>query len=236
MKEESHRAKLDAQEENDLISAESMSRYEGKREKLENAAASAHRAAQLTVTVTIERRDRALENDLEDRREAARREISKNEAQRKLVDGHRKGVNRIHRAIVPLIEAKRAQFAEDILGPFRRGKPWETMLSPTVLEEVRPDELIKRARQAGVKDLDLQQALKSAEPWAPPGMLKADDFVVSGDCSVCHMYKTTAPWVWQDSQALLRQTIICKECYACVRRDGGMFVNGGWWRFVAADC
>ena len=114
MKEESHRAKLDAQEENDLFSAECVSRYEGKREKLENAAASAHRAAQLTVT--FERRDRALENDLEDRREAARREISRNEAQRKLVDGHRKGLNRIHRAIVPLIEAKRAQFAEDVKG------------------------------------------------------------------------------------------------------------------------
>ena len=54
-------------------------------------------------------------------------------------------------------------------------------------------------KQAGVKDSDLQQALQSVELWVPPGMLKEDDFVIGKDCSVCHMYGTTAPWVWQDS-------------------------------------
>ena len=49
VKEESHRVKLNAQEENNLISAECVSLYKGKREKLENAAALAHRATQLTV-------------------------------------------------------------------------------------------------------------------------------------------------------------------------------------------
>ena len=144
-------------------------------------------------------------------------------------------MNRVHSAVGPLIEAKRAQFAEDVKGK-GRGKGWEMMLSPKVLEEVRPDELIRRTRQAGVKDSDLQQALQGVEPWAPPGMLKADDFVVGRDCSVCHMYGTTAPWVWRDSQELRRQTIICQDCYECVRRDGGMYVNGGWWQFVSADC
>ena len=233
VKEESHRAKLDEQDKSDLVSAKCASHYEGKKEKLENAVASAHDAAQLAVT--LERRDRVLETDLEDQRETARREISRNEALNEMVDGHRKGVNRIHQAIVPLIEARRAQVAVDGKGK-GRDIPWEKMLSPKVLEEVRPDELIRRARQAGVKDLDLQQAPQSVEPWVPPGMLKADDFVVGKDCSVCHMYGTTAPWVWQDSRALLQQTIICKKCYACVKRDGGMYVNGGWWRFVSADC
>jgi hypothetical protein len=76
-------------------------------------------------------------------------------------------------------------------------------------------------------------------------MLTEDDFIVSTDCSVCHMFKTTAPWIWQKSivcpadssaQTLLERTIICEECYACVVRDSGMYINGGWWRFVAADC
>ena len=158
-----------------------------------------------------------------------------NKTLNKQVDENRKGMNRIHQAIRPLIGARRAQIALDDKGK-GRDISWEDMLSPRVLEQVRPDELVRCARQAGMKESDLQQALQSVEPWAPPGVLKADDFVVGKDCSVCHMYGTTASWVWQDSRALLQQTIICEKCYACVRRDGGMYVNSCWWRFVSADC
>ena len=51
------------------------------------------------------------------------------------------------------------------------------------------------------------------------------DFTVKADCSVCHMVKTTAPWVWQkesgctadsSSQIVLKWMIICEECYECV--------------------
>ena len=86
-------------------------------------------------------------------------------------------------------------------------------------------------------DLELQQALGSVQPWAPSGILTEDDFIVSTDCSVCHMFKTTAPWIWQKStgcsadgsaQMLLERTIICEACYACVVRDSGMYIDGGW--------
>ena len=53
----------------------------------------------------------------------------------KLVDGHCKGMNHVHSAIVLLIKAKWAQFAEDVKGK-GQGKLWETMLSPKVLKEV----------------------------------------------------------------------------------------------------
>ena len=61
------------------------------------------------------------------------------------------------------------------------------------------------------------------QPWAPSGILTEDDFIVSTDCSVCHMFKTTAPWVWQkatgytadgNAQMALERMIICEECYA----------------------
>ena len=159
-----------------------------------------------------------------------------NETLNEQVDLNRKGTSRIHQAIRPLIESRRAQI---VLGLSFRDKErdirWEEMLSPKVLEQVRPDELIRRARQAGVKESDLQQALQSVEPWATPGLLKADDFVISRDCSVCHTYGTTTPWIWRDSREVQRQTFICQNCYECVRRDSGMYVNGGWWQFNA-DC
>ena len=146
--------------------------------------------------------------------------------------------------VILLIEAKQAQLAEDIKGK-GCGRPWETTLSTSVLKAVRPDELIRHTQQAGMDDLELQQVLESVQPWVPSGILTEDDFIISTNCSVCHMFKMTAPWVWQKSigcsadssaQMLLEHTIICEECYACVVHDSGMYVNSGWWRFVAADC
>ena len=144
---------------------------------------------------------------------------------------------------MPLIEAKGAQ-SEDVKGK-GHSRPWQTTLSTRVLEAVSLDVLIKRTQQAGVDEVELQQALVNVLPWAPSGKLTKDDFTVETDCLVCHMVKTTAPWVWQKSagcsadgsaQMVLERTIICEACYACVVRDGGMYIDGGWWRFVAADC
>ena len=98
-------------------------------------------------------------------------------------------------AVMPLIDAKWAQ-SEDGKGK-GRSRPWQTTLSTHALKAVGPDELIKRAWEAGMDEVELQQALGSVLPWAPSGKLTKDDFTVRTDCSVCHMVKTTALWVWQ---------------------------------------
>ena len=55
------------------------------------------------------------------------------------------------------------------------------------------------------------------------GKLTKANFAVKTDCSVCHMIKTTVPWVRQkatgytadgNAQMVLERTIICEECYA----------------------
>ena len=140
-----------------------------------------------------------------------------------------------------LIDAKQAQ-SEDVKGK-GCSRPWQATLSTHVLKAVSPDELIKHAQQAGVDEVELQQALVNVQPWAPSGILTEDDFTVSTDCSVCHMVKTATLWVWQKStgcsagssaQMVLECIIVCEVCYACVVCDGGMCIDGGWWRFVAA--
>ena len=61
-----------------------------------------------------------------------------------------------------LIDAKRAQ-SED--GKGKGGiRPWQTRLSTRELEVVNPDELIERAREAGVDEVELQLALQACGP------------------------------------------------------------------------
>ena len=60
-------------------------------------------------------------------------------------------------AVIPLIDAKRAQ-SKDVKG---RGhsRPWEATLSTCVLEAVSLDKLTRHAQQAGMDEVELQQAL-----------------------------------------------------------------------------
>jgi hypothetical protein len=233
-------AKLEAQEQSDLVSAAGASIYEGKRDRVEQAATSVHMATQFAVMRT--RHDRATGDEESDRRKEAHQEEERNQAQRGLVEQRRKAANRVRSAVMPLIDAKRAQ-SEDGKGK-GRSRPWQATLLTCALEAVSPDELIKRAWEAGMDEVELQQAL-SLLLWAPSGTLTNDDFTFKTDCSVCHMVKTTALWVWQKSagcsadgsaQMVLERTIICEACYTRVCIDGGMYIDGGWWRFVAADC
>ena len=69
-------AKLEAQEESDLISAAGASLYEGKRDQVEQAATSAHMATQFAVMRT--RHDRATGDEESDRRKEAHQEEERN--------------------------------------------------------------------------------------------------------------------------------------------------------------
>ena len=77
-------AKLEAQEQSDLISAAGASLYEGKRDRVEKAAASAHKATEFAVMRT--RYDRATSDKESDRRKEAILEEGRNQAQRDLVE------------------------------------------------------------------------------------------------------------------------------------------------------
>ena len=76
-----------------------------------------------------------------------------------------------------LMDAKRAQ-SEDGKGK-GRSRPWQTTLSTRALEAVNPDVLIERAREAGVDEVELQQALGSV-PEGGQSSASGGDSVAAG--------------------------------------------------------
>ena len=155
-------AKFKAQEDSDLISAAGASLYEGKRDKIEQAATSAHSATQFAVTRT--RIDRVNGDEEAERRKEAKKEEERIQAQRDLVEQRVKAANRVRSAVMALIDAKRAQ-SEDGKGKGKgRSKPWWTRLSTRELEVVSTEELLERAREAGVDEVELQLALQACGP------------------------------------------------------------------------
>jgi hypothetical protein len=82
------------------------------------------------------------------------------------------------------------------------------------------------------------QAAGSELPWTPSGRLTEDDFTVMTDCSVCHMVKMTAPWVWQKSTLLDADGIVhnrsaqmlLDRAYDYLR--GVLCMRGSRWRYV----
>ena len=133
-------------------------------------------ATQFAVMRT--RHDRATCDDLEDRRKEAHQEEGKNQAWRDLAERQRKAANRMRNEVMPLIDAKRAQSEEG------KGKgssiPWQTSLSAGSLELIGPGELIKRAREAGVDEVELQQALERVSDGARGSASGGDS--VAADC------------------------------------------------------
>lgn len=208
-KDEARRAKFEEQEQTDLDCAAGASLYEGSRYRLEQPAASAHPATRLAVTRT--RMDRANGDEDSVRREKARQEEKRNQARRDRAEAKHKALTRLRSAIIPLIEAKLDRKGKG------RGRSCETIVSTCALEAMRPSGLIKCAREAGVHDQVLQQALLSVQPWKPTGMLTEDDFIVvdmlmEGDCSVCHMFKTTTPHGFGRSRSNARRTAASRRC------------------------
>jgi hypothetical protein len=101
-------AKFNDQLESDLISAAGQSLHEGRRDRVEQAAGSAHSATQLAVTRTRIDRTKVNGDELAERRKEAKKEEDKNQAQRDLVKERRKAADRVRSAIMALIDTRRA--------------------------------------------------------------------------------------------------------------------------------
>ena len=157
-------AKFAAQFENDFECATHQSESEGKRDKMEQAAESSCAATQLAVFRMQADRRKVKSDELAERREAAKKEEEKNEKQRQLVIAYRKAGDRVRAEVMRLIEVKRTQAEKDS----RKGKGtkfirWETDLSTRALKIVTMEELLSRARDAGVNEEELQMALQTCE-------------------------------------------------------------------------
>ena len=108
--------------------------------------------------------DRVTGDEESDRRKEARQEEERNQAQRDLVEQRVKAANRVRSAVMGLIDAKRVQ-SEDGKGKGKgRSKPWRTRLSTRELEVVSTEELLERAREADVEEVELQLALQACGP------------------------------------------------------------------------
>ena len=151
-------AKLVAQEESDLICATGESLYVEKRDRVESAATSVHMGTEFAVMKA--RHDRVTGKDEPDRRKEAILEEERNEAQRKLVERRQRAANCVCSAVMLLINSKCAQFERDSDSKGKASsRPWQTNLTKQALETVRLDVLLERALEAGVDEVELQQAL-----------------------------------------------------------------------------
>jgi hypothetical protein len=158
-------AKFNDQLESDLISAAGQSLYEGRRDRIEQAAGPAHPATQLAVTRTQVDRQKVNGDKLAERRKEAEKEEVENQKQRDLVEERRKAAGRVRTAVMALIDVKCAQ-AEDgsKKGKGTKNRPWQTTLSTHELELVKIEILLERAREAGVDEVELQLTLQACGP------------------------------------------------------------------------
>ena len=154
-------AKFKDQLESDLISAAGQSLYEGRRDRLEQAAGPAHPATQLIVQRTQVDRRKVNGDELAERRRMAEKQEVENQKQRDLVEARRKAAERIRTAVMALIDVKRAQAEDGSRRNKGRSKPWQTTLSAEELELVKIEILLERARVAGVNEVELQRTLQA---------------------------------------------------------------------------
>ena len=173
-------AKFNDQLESDLISAAGQSLHEGKRDRVEQAAGSAHSATQLAVTRTRIDRTKVNGDELAERRKEGKKEEDKNQAlrdlaneehkvreQRKaenLVEERRKVANRVRSAVMALIATRRARAEDGSRKNKGKSRPWRTRLSVHELEGVTIEKLLVRAREAGVNEVELQLTLQACGP------------------------------------------------------------------------
>ena len=137
-------AKLKAQEQIDLDNAKGASLYQGKRDNMEQVAASGHMATEFAVMKA--RHNRATGEEESNQRKEAHLEEERNQAQCDLVEQRLVATNKVRSAIMALIDVKRAQ-SEGGKGK-GSSRPWQTTLSTRELEMLPPHVLIMRAREA----------------------------------------------------------------------------------------
>jgi hypothetical protein len=155
-------AKLNDQLESDLVSAEGQSIYEAKRDILEQAIGPAHAATRLIVQRAQSDRRKDNGDELAERRRMAEKQEVENERKRRnLVEARRRADETVRKSVMVLIAARRAR-AEDSNRKNKGKDPgWETRLSKQELEEVTIQELVARAQEAGVDEVELQRTLQA---------------------------------------------------------------------------
>ena len=155
-------AKLNDQLESDLVSAAGQSIYEDKRDRLEQAIGPAHAATRLIVQRTQVDRRKVNGDELAERRRMAEQQEVENERKRRnLVEARRRADETVRKSVMVLIAARRAR-AEDSNRKNKGKDPgWETRLSKQELEKVTIQELVARAQEAGVDEVELQRTLQA---------------------------------------------------------------------------
>ena len=99
-------------------------------------------------------------------------EKHKAEEQRKkenLVEERRKAANRVRSAVMALIATRRARAEDGSRKNKGKSRPWQTRLSVHELEVVTIEELLVRAREAGVDEVELQLTLQACGPLGGGG-------------------------------------------------------------------
>ena len=92
---------------------------------------------------------------------AEKQEVENERQRRNLIEARRKAGEIVRSAVMVLIAARRAR-DEDISRKNKgKSRPWETRLSVQELEEVTIKELLVRAREAGVDEVELQRTLQA---------------------------------------------------------------------------
>ena len=155
-------AKFDDQLESDLVSAAGQSLYEERRDRLEQAIGPAHAATQLIVQRTQVDRRKVNGDELAERRRMAEKQEVENERKRRnLVEARRKADEIVRSSVMVLIAARRARAEDSNRKNKGKSRPWETRLSVQELEEVTIKELVVRAQEAGVDEVELQRTLQA---------------------------------------------------------------------------
>ena len=91
----------------------------------------------------------------------AEKQEVENQKQRGLVKARRKAAERIHTAVMALINIKHAQAEDGTRRNKGRSKPWQTTLSAEELKLVKIEILLEHARITGVDEVELQLTLQA---------------------------------------------------------------------------
>ena len=92
---------------------------------------------------------------------AEKQEVENERKRRNLVEARRRADETVRKSVMVLIAARRAR-AEDSSRKNKGKDPgWETRLSKQELEKVTIQELVARAQEAGVDEVELQRTLQA---------------------------------------------------------------------------
>ena len=92
---------------------------------------------------------------------AEKQEVENERKRRNLVEARRKAGEIVRSSVMVLIAARRARAEDSSRKNKGKCRPWETRLSVQELEETTIEELLVRAREAGVNEVELQLTLQA---------------------------------------------------------------------------